>query len=65
MSTIEIIRRLNELAQQVENNMVATYHGDTSIDPDRLPEWQDRVASFQSLMEEAMGHLEAACGIEE
>ena len=64
MSTNEIIRRLNELAQQVENNMVATYHGESGIDPDNLPEWQDRVASFQALMEEAMGHLEAACDLE-
>ena len=64
MSTNEIIRRLNELAQQVENNMVATYHGESGIDPDSLPEWQDRVASFQSLMEEAMEHLSAASALE-
>ena len=64
MTTIEIIRRLNELAQQVENNMVATYHGDTSIDPDSLPEWQEHIASFQSLMEEAMEHLSAASALE-
>ena len=64
MSTNEIICRLNELAQQVENNMVATYHGESGIDPDSLPEWQDRVASFQSLMEEAMEHLSAASALE-
>ena len=64
MRTFEIIQRMNELAQHVESNMVDSYHGESSIDPDCLAEWQERIASFQALMEEAIGHLEAACDLE-